>query len=740
MKLNRYDYSYNCESINRDFIVISIYRAKKNGTWAGSGTLLQALGEQFTALSVLYDHAAHAYLLFRRKSVPSETLLREQLASHPDLQSDTVKVCTVIQEKDFTKQDRVFFGFWVVSLLINALPALITGEDEPDAKRLHTLNGALYVWNTKSRASQLQIQAWQVRFAKDGTLGIFERTFKKVDERTLAYWQDKGGLDNHAVWQLDSHTGTLVRLMEPVQKALASGKRLYQKGRIASSKLHVKRSPFFVTDFGPAYDETRLGLLHKMEYWIDTFLRDWVELTIQNPQMTMMVLKNSHNKVDARIRKYFAAISQEPLRIVDTVGDNDSKDFINYLLQEWPRYCKALPQPEVTLHPSRTGANLIIVHEKDWYEQAEHKNQVDPYVSDKVIWTQHLTIETWLGREDKKKKPNAVDPVLRVCLKELCIKHDMKRQRALFLDWQRFGLKESYCFGSLHIPNRFNDTKSISLVELQPDGRMTTYSECTAESGLFPEEKEALFQSVAEGFKKAKDHLDYKNYQLEGFVQNQAGDINLIMRTETITLPDSELMAQTKQQLIRPFPSELQAPAAMAAWAQHLFEEDKSQSWNKALVAKLVSEIRNSPSLIDRKSLRGIFKNLQVRNNKERRLIEATLLSEYKIALQVSRGNTSKSSLLAFKMNLHWCNRTKNSLDYVVGYPNSFALQTTIARASHIRHVYAQPEQRLFFPELFGTFDDNAIRMEENTVLPVAFKYVRENELKGSAEMDVLED
>jgi len=92
------------------------------------------------------------------------------------------------------------------------------------------------------------------------------------------------------------------------------------------------------------------------------------------------------------------------------------------------------------------------------------------------------------------------------------------------------------------------------------------------------------------------------------------------------------------------------------------------------------------------------------------------------------RSREAKHRELSFKTGLQVCQtkiQNKSVHYYFTGYPVGAAIKTTIARASIIRIAFPAGNHEPFFEALAPTFLP-WIRVDEGTVLPGAFKYLRE--------------
>jgi len=736
MTVNRFSFTYDSHAINRDFIVISLKRTGNGKNWHGTGTLLQSLGEDFKALSVFYDFSGSAYLLFSRSTIPDPQMLRSRLAGDLRLEDAQVKILSVIDPvpPKGVYPDNTFSGYWVVSLLMNAIPALMKLHTTGTVGTIKTLNGKLFLFPAKLASTQTVIKPWECRFGKDGTLSVHERSFTKISDKRMAYLIDKNPSGRPAVWQIDSSTGSLARVHGTPEKAYSSGIPLYEKRKIHGSVFVDSPSPFFDLKSPARYNACRVGVYQSVSVLIKDCLSSWVVLKKIEIGPEIFILSNQPIKWKKRIQEYLPKIATSPLRIIDTIGNEQSRTAAEAIRAKVFEFVPAVGMP-VSAPSAVSGAcNLVLLHESSWYKEPGRPS--DPHIGGFGYLCQHQTLEKFEERQSKRearKKIQRNDPVIAVCLKELCLKNDIIQKSADFTEWIKYGYSDQFTFCRLSPYTPKRQQLDCTLLTIQPDGSMDFKHHHNTTLNAVPEEIMTLHNLVNDFIQQVKSSHDYCNYRFEGLVRNGNGDINVIFRSEAITLPDNSQIEYERDRIFGRLPSFLGNPHTFSAWLEKIYSDSMvDQQWNETLVQGLLADFKNHDGVLDRNAILGVFKNRKIRNQRERTYFTQCLARDFGVSLQMSRSKENKRLLLDFKMNLQYQYVSPSELWYAVGYPNAVGLRESFSKASHLRHVLALPGHKLFFEELFPTFDDNSIRLDENTVLPLPFKYLREYALMAN--------
>jgi hypothetical protein len=610
------------------------------------------------------------------------------------------------------------FGYWVVSLFINALPELIKKQAGETTLLFKTLNGKLFLFDRQCKSTDLQIQAWQVRLGKDRVLAMRRTTFKRFDKTSFDLQKKNAKKNGEAIWAFDKTIGTLMRLSQPIEEALQSSAPLFIQGVIHHDNVHVKAAPFFEFVSEKRFNQSRVGLYHQIEELVRRFASRWISIEPFELKLDQRLLTNTPGYWKNRVTDWLQTIDIMPICIVDMIKTDESIDITRLLCNQIETILPKLPSPNFTSAPMPEALNIVLLHEPEWYDKMK---QQDQYINNPSCICQHVTIENIQSSFQNNSKTEIL-----VCLKELCLKHDLTQRIAAFTDWHSFGFLETYTFATMHFPSGRDREGRCSVVTIQPDGRIESETYSTFSDDIQVRPMPYIYDQAQAHGTYIKKNIENYNYHLEGAVINGRGSINLIYRTEMTTMPNQKQLSEALGKTFGAFPKQLSSPRDLSTWIRGIFKEPTDHPWDTLRIDSLLQEIHKESKPFDQALLLKTLKAAKWKNNKERAFLCEKLQSEFAISLQLSRSKANKESFFSFKTNLRYKQIGEDQLIYVVGYQDNVALKQSFSKASHFRHVFAPEGNSLFFENLFPTFDDNSIRLDENTVLPLAFKYVRE--------------
>lgn len=175
-----------------------------------------------------------------------------------------------------------------------------------------------------------------------------------------------------------------------------------------------------------------------------------------------------------------------------------------------------------TIDPS--SPNVVFIHEKGHYLEGN-----DPYSAfDRSSVIQAVTVEDAgkaIGEflEDVKGDKTQDCPVVNTILKELDIKDNLKTKALTMDDWAKHGFKSDYVFGSL-FENR------LYFLKISKEGHISYVNKDNDFSPFFDGDIEELSEWL-------------QNSPLKGkyIVKDDLGNVNVIGRTDLITLPSPDV-------------------------------------------------------------------------------------------------------------------------------------------------------------------------------------------------------
>ena len=255
-----------------------------------------------------------------------------------------------------------------------------------------------------------------------------------------------------------------------------------------------------------------------------------------------------YHVLDLLKRKYGDLIkfSLKEMKIAKTIGVERDKLFMNHVLNEIKRIninlvnlvdgmefeeefealsCKLCDTIGVSEHSTsktleKDKANILLVHNKEYYEQLEYS---DPYKSfDRSTVIQCVTVEDSAEKiiDDKEAITNTI-------IKEIVIKNDVINKKAISLDnWAEYGFDYDWIFG------KEKDGKHYFIV-IHPDGSFELYNKLDDFSSF---EVDIL--------NECSDYLTDNKGKEKTVIANTKGNINVVSRTNRYPLPSKEIFEQ----------------------------------------------------------------------------------------------------------------------------------------------------------------------------------------------------
>ncbi len=222
---------------------------------------------------------------------------------------------------------------------------------------------------------------------------------------------------------------------------------------------------------------------------------------------------------------------------------------------------------------------------------------------------------------------------------------------------------------------------------------------------------------------------------VEGLVISEKKDINLILRSDEISLPDLGKIKSILEEFEANLPKNLQSGDNLSTLVEQFSHPDLKQ--NK--LALLISALRDiGAQSITKKSFISLSAkylgskrkvagkpSTYVNNTKEATNLRDYLLENYNIRLKFPQDNESKDSLFDASLNIKYFGETKLEANYFIGDSRE-SVQLSFKDACHIRKVIAVNNSELIFKQLLVTLDVDFVRTGQSTVVPFPFKYIRE--------------
>ncbi|MGI2902004.1 hypothetical protein [Tolypothrix sp. VBCCA 56010] len=355
----------------------------------------------------------------------------------------------------------------------------------------------------------------------------------------------------------------------------------------------------------------------------------------------------------------------------------------------------------------RIALNFRIIHDADFYEKIEQEDEYLP--STDKFQRQHLTIESTI---------NVTEAIVKTIIKEQLIKRDISSRTLNLFDWSKLELKGVWTFVAWD-----EDENHVIFMEIQPNGSFEFYE--SEERGIFNWEK----------FDKYKDAMTDsssgdKTRTLEGLVISDTGDINQIFRTDEITIPELSKIEAIINEVETEFPENKRSGNALAALIQEFMTESSRKDNEDIVIFSDELQILGSNEL-DKKSFKKLLNERLGKSSNISSELRNYLLNKHNIRLIFSKQKENLEDLFDASLNIKYFGETEKEAYYFVGDRN--VKDYSFNDACHLRKIVAVNESKLIFRQLLQTMDVDFVRTGQSTVIPFAFKYIREYKNFGVA-------
>lgn len=776
IETNKLIYTYNAEAINRDYQLIKLnskeYGPDEKPKFIGYVDFYEAL-ENTPGVAALVGKWRYWYLLADRKVVTPEEVIRT-LSQHRDLQAMEIVPAQVVCEEEFAStknKETSLYGYYVVQLLLDLLGYRHFGIKEYQFSNI--ASELLLV--PKDTPAKSILDVWWIRLKKPQSLVISKTRLSRVKDRKYIL------NSTNPLFTINTATRTLKSISRSSALTLDKNTPLYEWRNPFDSRPVV---PFADLE-DPLSDQTRIGIFADVFSLIEGELAPYVSVSrdpLGSWQMVhglQVLKKTAPGRADSE--KDYEGRARELIGSVTLTSEPKNENAEEQLA--------ALMSAKGIRVTEKAKLGLAIVPSKECLAEDDE----DPYVRERGV--QHITFDS-LGNGNEEKHSRELDSIITKILFELAVKQDCMTNTLSF--GKELALSEPYRLGLFVQKARKNRTQKnfpellhIPVLDVFPDGAIK-FQTLHHEASLLIQQPD--FDRYAHAFTQAVDEkfmeqAGYASYQLIGFVENARKEITLLAQTDYCSLMNMDILRSRGEQLAKPLPevwttfagigkklADLKN-AASGSGAPHRADthhrtdashreaaiafftldhekacaalaelESAKTKKNKSLPEKLTSwfaAFRQDPRApLDKDTLRTLL-NAQFGAASRARDFVAEALEREGVLLNIPRSQEAKQKELSFKSGLQVCPVTikgKRVRYYFTGFPVGAALKTIIPRASVIRVAIPAGDHEPFFEELAPTFLP-WIRVDEGTVLPGAFKYLREYALmEGVALRDFLTD
>lgn len=236
---------------------------------------------------------------------------------------------------------------------------------------------------------------------------------------------------------------------------------------------------------------------------------------------------------------------------------------------------------------------------------------------------------------------------------------------------------------------------------------------------------------------KKKQKKIQKKRGLDGLIQSEDENINLLFNTDEITIPKFHEIKTILEQLDQLLPKDKNTGNNLAELIEEFIKENNQDeiaqlpAFSKLdQVIEELQEIDNNE--IDKNSFRKLLnKHLKGKGSeKVDNALRKYLLEKYNIRLHFPKDfvtNPKSRQLFESLFDIKYYDETETDAYYSVGVsPSSIDQKYSFKDACHIRKIIAVEGSKLIFQELLKTMDVDFVRTGQSTVIPFPFKYIRE--------------
>ncbi|WP_373479485.1 hypothetical protein [Geminocystis sp.] len=781
---NRLKFTFHFDNIKNDFIFLAFKRIDNNGRWWGAKVLDYLLGEQYKALAVCYTEK-YAFAMFKKQENNAYQLItRLRNYSDDDTQENEKKEDFTVNEVEIKNlnidnEENFIDSEALARLLLNYLGS---SRSKYPSLQFSNLTGCLLkVPSLNSNKLYKSIQVGEVNLNYNNNtdneflLNVSMATYRlKIDifsELKTATGKRKIQVQkylNRPQYVIYDSNNILRRWLERTDTN--DPKKTYIKAGKNGKKAH---EDFIIFKNIDDFKNSRGGILHQVINEINEHLNKYITVEFIPLKIDECIEFDSKNLIFKKPEKLHYILDNQRINIVDLVKDETSQELVNDIQELLKPYFKDQNLISINNHEIEGVFNVLIIHDKNYYQCNKIEDQY--LLSDSITPRQNLTIESVKKINNKKIDDKKLQPIIKTLIKELIIKQDISRKKISLFEWSNLvkssdskTLKPSksnfqkntqlslfdagnsddddldiisgkkWIFGMYQASNNDKenkDTSTITFMTINHDGSFEFENLDTRES-LFNDHK---YQDYHNYIEQAifRENKTKSSFQFEGFVMSDSGDINLIFRSDEITLPPLQEIESLFKKIDEKLPEELKDGVKLADIVEkflQLYPNLKKEKFDA-----FCEQLKNNYAYdISKKELYNLIQQYlgSQRNNNGKisytaNTDEATkfrdyLLEKYQVRFRFPKDNEILNSLFANSLNINYFGETDTEAYYFVG-DRTDQIQTSFKDACHIRKIIAIKGCKLIFRDLLKTMDVDFVRTGQSTVIPFPFKYIRES-------------
>lgn len=485
-KTNKLKYELDRTALAERYDVIKV---KKDGGHfkRGANCLdIPVMGKMVCAVRFEQGDSFHVLM---EKNLNNRSLLQDALKQSDDIEKICFPPVTFDDVDDRT----------VLQLLLNSL-----GTSLNENLRINNLTGHLYcyksAWLKKNSDNEIeQVSCLEIFVTKDMQLTLPVRTFTSGKCKNFIFFSRKHPYESYPKYVF-SRFQTMARKTKGVDSEEFIQRQKY------NCKFDVD---FLKLDSKDGFFNSKMGVLTEIVERFNSKFAGLAKIDFDViPEYVSLERVRVQMKEDDEIRK--KALKDQKFRIIDLVKDEKSKEFCaktQEKLEELSGIKPSLGESKI-----KDGLNICLVHKKEWY-----KDKDDVYGTVTGTAVQHITIDDKF--KNKKAQLNSV-------INELLVKHDIRKKRFSLYDWSKAGFENDISFG-LRFKEEDDEKEKFCFITVHPDG---TFDFCQKDpTDIFDFN---VYTQCVQIFQSSDD--------ICGVVMNHENQINVIKKTDWITLPEFE--------------------------------------------------------------------------------------------------------------------------------------------------------------------------------------------------------
>jgi len=303
--------------------------------------------------------------------------------------------------------------------------------------------------------------------------------------------------------------------------------------------------------------------------------------------------------------------------------------------------------------------------------------------------------------------------MVKTLVKEQLVKRDIAQQKLSLFDWSKIKATKTWTFGTSD-----DKTKQFVFMDISPDGTFDFQRiDGTSLRG------HTKYQKYIEYIDQAKNNEWKSNLHFEGLVASEDDDINLIFRSNEISLPNLREIKSIIQEVDDALPEGKRTGIELAALisdfiSSNVVSNDRLRSFSLEFKKLGRSEVTKNNFRLQLNKELG-------KNTKIAAELRNYLLTEHSIRLSFPKQKKSLENLFDSNLNIKYFGETEREAHYFVGERRE-SIQYSFRNACHFRKIIAVNGSNLIFRQLLRTMDVDFVRTGQSTVVPFPFKYLRE--------------